>query len=65
GNKVKVNQEMETIRISGIIRPSDISAANTIDSYQIAKAEVSVNGSGVIGSKQSPGVLTKMFNWLF
>lgn len=64
-HKVKVNQEMETIRISGIIRPSDISAANTIDSYQIAKAEVSVNGSGVIGSKQSPGVLTKMFNWLF
>jgi len=64
-HKVKVNQEMETIRISGIIRPSDISAANTIDSYKIAKAEVSVNGSGVIGSKQSPGVLTKMFNWLF
>ena len=64
-HKVKVNQEMETIRISGIIRSSDISAANTIDSYKIAKAEVSVNGSGVIGSKQSPGVLTKMFNWLF
>ena len=64
-HKVKVNQEMETIRVSGIIRPGDISATNTIDSYKIAKAEVSVNGSGVVGSKQSPGVLTKMFSWFF
>lgn len=64
-HKVKVNQEIETIRISGIIRPADISASNTIESYKIAKAEVSVNGSGVVGAKQSPGVLTKMLNWLF
>jgi flagellar L-ring protein precursor FlgH len=64
-HKVKVNNEIETIRISGIIRPTDITAANTINSYQIAKAEVSVNGAGVVGSKQSPGVLTKMFSWFF
>ena len=64
-HKVKVNNEVETIRVSGIIRPSDIGMGNTINSYQIAKAEVSVNGSGVVGSKQNPGVLTKMFNWLF
>jgi flagellar L-ring protein precursor FlgH len=64
-HKVKVNNEVETIRVSGIIRPSDIGGDNTINSYQIAKAEVSVNGAGVVGSKQNPGVLTKMFNWLF
>jgi len=64
-HKVKVNNEVETIRVSGIIRPSDIGMDNTINSYQIAKAEVSVNGAGVVGSKQNPGVLTKMFNWLF
>lgn len=64
-HKVKVNNEVETIRVSGIIRPSDIGGDNTINSYQIAKAEVAVNGAGVVGSKQNPGVLTKMFNWLF
>jgi len=64
-HKVKVNNEVETIRVSGIIRPSDISGDNTINSYQIAKAEVAVNGAGVVGAKQNPGVLTKMFNWLF
>lgn len=62
---VKVNNEVETIRVSGIIRPQGISPKNSVFSYQIAKAEVSVNGSGVVGSKQTPGVMTKMFNWLF
>jgi flagellar L-ring protein FlgH len=64
-HKVKVNNEVETIHISGIVRPADIGPNNSVFSYQIAKAEVSVNGAGTIGSKQSPGVLTKMFNWLF
>lgn len=64
-HKVKVNNEVETIRISGIVRPEDISPANTVLSNQIAKAEVSVNGAGVVGQKQTPGILTKMFNWLF
>ena len=62
---VKVNNEVETIRISGIIRPQDITAKNSVFSYQIAKAEVSVNGAGVVTSKQNPGVLTKMVNWVF
>ena len=64
-HKVKVNDELETIRVAGVVRPQDISPKNSIFSYQIAKAEISVNGSGVVASKQSPGVLTKMFNWLF
>ena len=64
-HKVKVNNEVETVKVSGIIRPQDITAQNSVFSYQIAKAEVSVNGAGVVGSKQTPGVMTKVFNWLF
>ena len=64
-HKVKVNNEIETIRVSGIIRPQDITGRNTVMSSQIAKAEVSVNGDGVIADKQTPGMMTKMFNWLF
>ena len=64
-HQVKVNNELETIRVAGIIRPQDINAQNRVMSSQIAKAEVSVNGSGVVGSKQTPGVLTKMVDWLF
>ena len=64
-HRVKVNNEVETIRVAGIVRPSDIGPGNRINSFQIAKVELSVNGAGVVGSKQSPGILTKMFNWLF
>ena len=64
-HRVKVNNEVETIRVAGIVRPSDIGAGNRVNSFQIAKVELSVNGAGVVGSKQSPGLLTKMFNWLF
>lgn len=64
-HQVKVNDEIETIRIAGIIRPQDITPQNRIASSQIAKAEISVNGAGVVASKQSPGILTKMLNWLF
>ncbi|MFC1751945.1 flagellar basal body L-ring protein FlgH [Thermoproteota archaeon] len=63
--KVKVNNEVETIRISGIVQPGDIRADNSVFSHQIAKAEVSVNGEGVVGAKQTPGILTKIFNWFF
>lgn len=62
---VKVNDELETISISGVVRPQDISPENTVYSYQIAKAEISVKGTGAVGSKQTPGVLTKLLNWFF
>lgn len=63
--KVKVNNEIQTIKVSGIVRPSDIAPNNTVRSSQMAKVEVSINGSGVVGDKQSPGILTKMFNWMY
>lgn len=64
-HKVKVNDEVQVIQVSGIVRPSDITAENSVLSSQIARAEVSINGAGVVGAKQTPGLLTKMFNWLF
>lgn len=64
-HNVKVNNEIQTIRISGIVRPQDVSPLNTIYSYQLAKAQVSIIGEGVVNQKQNPGLLTRMFGWLF
>jgi len=64
-HSINVNDETEIIQISGIVRPQDISQNNSVLSYQLAHAEISVKGEGVVGSKQTPGVLTKMFNWVF
>ena len=62
---MKVNNELETIRVAGIIRPQDIAANNSVFSYQIAEAEVTVTGIGVVASKQNPGIMSKLLGWLF
>ncbi|MEK9657190.1 MAG: flagellar basal body L-ring protein FlgH [bacterium] len=65
-HKVKVNHDIETIRVSGIVRPADVTPKNTIFSYQIAKAEVSVSGrGGPVAAKQNPGIISRIFNWVF
>ena len=62
---VDVNNDSEIIQISGIVRPSDVDAKNTIESYQIAQFNISLKGKGVVNSKQTPGFLSNFFNWVF
>jgi len=64
-HRVEVNSEVQEITITGIVRPKDISGANTLYSYQVANAELSVKGSGAVADSESPGWLTRIFNWLF
>jgi flagellar L-ring protein precursor FlgH len=64
-HRVEVNDEIQTIKISGMIRPKDISLANTIFSYQVAAAEVSIKGRGTVGEADQPGWLTRFLNWIF
>ncbi|MEA3494375.1 MAG: flagellar basal body L-ring protein FlgH [Candidatus Margulisiibacteriota bacterium] len=64
-HRVEVNDEIQDIMITGIVRPKDISGANTIYSYQVANAELSIKGTGVIAETESPGWLTRIFNWIF
>lgn len=64
-HKVGVNDELQEISINGVIRPQDISGANTIYSYQVANASLSVKGTGTVAETESPGWLTRLLNWLF
>ena len=38
----QLGDELETIRVAGVIRPQDISPKNSVYSYQVAKAEIKV-----------------------
>ena len=62
---ITVNGEEQEIVVSGLIRTQDISPDNTILSTYVADAEISFKGAGVLGDKQEPGLLTRLFNWLF
>jgi flagellar L-ring protein FlgH len=46
---IGVNSEKQTITVRGIIRPVDLTTANTISSNQVANLSLQVDGKGVVG----------------
>ena len=62
---VNLNNEQQEISVSGVIRPQDISVDNTIPSTRLSNAVIDYIGDGLLGERQTPGVLTQFFNWLF
>jgi flagellar L-ring protein FlgH len=65
GKEVTVNNEVQIIYITGIVRPVDITAANTIDSNKILNARISYTGKGVISDNQDVGWLGRTFDHLW
>ena len=55
---IMVTNDRKTIIISGIIRKSDISDTNTIESSQVADAKVYYEGSGPLTDNQKRGIFT-------
>lgn len=59
GKEVMVNNEVQVIYLTGIIRPVDITASNTVLSDKILNARISYTGKGALSDKQKPGWLTR------
>lgn len=62
---IKVNEEDQELVLRGVIRPTDVTPANTILSSNIADAEISYKGKGPIGRRNKPGIMSQFFNWVF
>jgi len=63
--EIKVNNEMQYITLSGIIRPEDISTSNEIVSTYVADARITYSGVGVVADKQHPGWLARIIDYVW
>ena len=63
--KIVVNGEEQEIVLTGLVRGEDIAPDNTVLSTFVADAEISFVGTRILGEKNKPGLLTRLFNWLF
>lgn len=60
-----VNNETQMMVLSGIIRPKDIGRNNTIASTKLSDVRLRYTGKGPIARRQKPGILNKIFDWIF
>lgn len=58
---LNLNQGDEYIQISGMVRPQDISAENTVSSEKLADARISYSGTGQVSDTNVMGWLSKFF----
>jgi len=61
---VVVNQDKQTVEVTGEIRPDDISSDNTISSLRIANANIKLTGTGPASETANPGLLTRVLSWI-
>jgi len=62
---VRVNSDTQTIKFHGIARPDDVAPDNTIASGSVADARIEVLGNGPIDRHVRPGILSRIFQFLF
>ncbi len=59
--QVGINQGSEFIRLSGVVNPVNLTAANTVQSTLVADARIEYRGSGAVAENQQTGWLTRFF----
>jgi flagellar L-ring protein precursor FlgH len=60
--RIGINQGTEYIRLSGIVRPRDITPQNTVESTRIADPTITYKGEGALADANSMGWLARFFN---
>lgn len=59
---ITLNQGSECLRVTGVIRPEDISPDNVILSNRVADARITYTGTGALAESNEIGWLSRFFN---
>jgi flagellar L-ring protein precursor FlgH len=63
--EVLVNHEQQFITLTGIVRPLDVDRDNVVLSTQLADANITIGGLGVVADKQRSGWGTWLFDFVW
>ena len=58
---VKINKETEQLAVTGIVRPTDLTKDNAIETFSVGDLRVEFNGKGVASADNAPGWLFRLF----
>lgn len=58
---ITLNQGQEYVNITGIVRPQDVLADNTVESNRVADARITYSGKGSVANSNKPGWLARFF----
>ena len=62
---VVINGERQLTILSGVVRTDDITPDNSIRSDLIGDAEITFKGKGALANSERPGIIARVFDWLF
>ncbi len=62
---METNAESQQIKLTGTVRPEDISSDNTVLSTYLADVSISSTGKGAVGDRQQEGLISKLIKLLF
>lgn len=60
--QIGLNQGKEYVRVTGVIRPIDLAADDSIPSYRVANARITYSGRGALADVNAQGWLSRFFN---
>jgi flagellar L-ring protein precursor FlgH len=63
--EVTSNGEHELLHLTGLVRPIDIAADNSVVSSLMADARIQYNGKGTLTNGQRMSRLMRLINWIF
>jgi flagellar L-ring protein precursor FlgH len=61
----QINKEIQEVFVKGMVRPVDISSDNTVFSTALADAEIKLVGHGGSADAVRPGLMNRIYNFVF